>query len=75
MLEENPLNDFVELPEHLHGLKYSNLLCGVIRGALEMINYKVECQFPRCVLSGHDVSEIRVILIERVEDRYPFDED
>lgn len=37
ILEDNPLADFVELPEQLAGLKYSNLLCGVIRGALEMV--------------------------------------
>lgn len=37
ILEDNPLTDFVELPEQLAGLKYSNLLCGVIRGALEMV--------------------------------------
>jgi hypothetical protein len=37
ILEDNPLTDFVELPEQLSALKYSNLLCGVIRGALEMV--------------------------------------
>ena len=37
ILEDNPLTDFVELPEQLGALKYSNLLCGVIRGALEMV--------------------------------------
>jgi len=36
MLDNNPLVEFVELPEeHLH-LNYSNVLCGAIRGALEM---------------------------------------
>ena len=34
---ENPLNDFVELPEEYNELCYSNLLCGVIRGAFEML--------------------------------------
>lgn len=37
ILEDNPLTDFVELPEQLRGLSYSNILCGVIRGALEMV--------------------------------------
>lgn len=38
-LEENPLIEFVELPESLlkSNLVYSNILCGVIRGALEMV--------------------------------------
>ena len=31
------LADFVELPESCTGLHYSNILCGVIRGALEMV--------------------------------------
>eukprot|EP01126_Amoeba_proteus_P052535 TRINITY_DN6352_c0_g1_i5.p1 TRINITY_DN6352_c0_g1~~TRINITY_DN6352_c0_g1_i5.p1 ORF type:complete len:134 (-),score=24.01 TRINITY_DN6352_c0_g1_i5:271-672(-) len=39
VLEENPLVDFVELPpEYKETLIYNNILCGVIRGALEMVN-------------------------------------
>ena len=37
ILEDNPLTDFVELPEGYSGLIYCNVLCGVIRGALEMV--------------------------------------
>ena len=29
--------DFVELPMEYKDLKYSNILCGVISGALEMV--------------------------------------
>ncbi|KAE8624178.1 hypothetical protein XENTR_v10005856 [Xenopus tropicalis] len=36
ILENNPLVDFVELPDNHSTLVYSNLLCGVLRGALEM---------------------------------------
>ena len=38
--EENPLTEFVELPEEAleGGLWFSNVLCGVIRGALEMVS-------------------------------------
>lgn len=42
--EENPLADFVELPDDGRAqeeLWFSNILCGVIRGALEMV-----CAFP-----------------------------
>ena len=37
-LDENPLAEFVELPEDVleGGIWFSNVLCGVIRGALEM---------------------------------------
>ena len=38
--EEIPLNHFVELPEELTELNYSNMLCGVIRGALEMVRLR-----------------------------------
>ena len=38
---ENPLNDYVELTEDLKSLEYTNLLCGVIRGALFMV-YKIK---------------------------------
>ena len=34
---DNPLADFVELPTEYKDLKYSNILCGVIRGALESV--------------------------------------
>lgn len=37
--DENPLSEFVELPEEAleGGLWFSNVFCGVIRGALEMV--------------------------------------
>lgn len=37
LLENNPLTDFVELPDGHNSLVYSNLLCGVLKGALEMV--------------------------------------
>jgi hypothetical protein len=90
---ENPLNDFVELPEHLKsggsssgngstgtgdtggGLWYCNLLAGVIRGALEMVQMKVICEFVKCPLRGDDTSEIRVTLKEYLKETVPNDED
>ena len=42
VFEENPLSDFVELPDDGRAqeeLWYSNILCGVIRGALEMVSH------------------------------------
>ena len=40
IFEDNPLADFVELPDDGRAqdeLWYSNILCGIIRGALEMV--------------------------------------
>lgn len=39
ILDDNPLVDFVELPETCQGLSYCNILCGVLRGALEMVRF------------------------------------
>lgn len=38
ILTDNPLTEFVELPDEYRPLRYSNLLPGVIRGALEMVS-------------------------------------
>mmetsp|Transcript_18852 Transcript_18852/g.32576 ORF Transcript_18852/g.32576 Transcript_18852/m.32576 type:complete len:85 (-) Transcript_18852:47-301(-) len=71
VLEENPLTDFVELPPDCKDLNYCNVLCGVIRGALENVQMAVECSYERCVLRGDDVSEIKVVLKEILADAIP----
>ena len=41
IFEENPLADFVELPDDGKAqdeLWFSNLFCGILRGALEMVS-------------------------------------
>ena len=37
ILDENPLTMFVELPESHSNIYYSNIICGVLRGALQMV--------------------------------------
>merc|ERR1719247_899732 len=65
VLPENPLAEFVELPSHLtNRLWYSNLLCGVIRGALEQLRMRVECRFQKDVLNGDEHNLIRLELKE-----------
>ena len=40
MLEANPLTEFVELPEGPgQKLSYNQIICGAIRGALEMVGH------------------------------------
>ncbi len=75
ILEENPLNDFVELPEHFKDLNYSQLYCGIIRGALEMIHLKVECKFAKDTLRGDEATEIRLTLVEIMPEFVPIDDD
>jgi len=71
-LYENPLAIFVELPppeeQGAEKIFYSNLYCGVIKGALEQVNLKVECRFVRDVLHGDEVNEIQVELKEVLVD-------
>jgi hypothetical protein len=74
LLPENPLNDFVVLPVQYQSLWYSNVLCGVIRGALEMINLRTKVYFKKDTLKGQDQNEIRVELLEIVKDKYEDDE-
>lgn len=38
IVPDNPLHMFVELPSTCSNLQYSNLICGVIRGALNMVS-------------------------------------
>ncbi len=51
VLTDNPLADFVELPDEYRGsLHYCNVLAGVIRGALEMVGYTTHAY--RCARTG-----------------------
>ena len=71
IMKDNPLSDFVVLPAQLReGLWYSNVLVGVIRGALEMINLKTKVYFLKDFLRGDPECEIRVELEEELTDKY-----
>ncbi|KAK1340206.1 hypothetical protein QTO34_018771 [Cnephaeus nilssonii] len=88
ILENNPLVDFVELPDNHSSLIYSNLLCGVLRGALEMVSTALyllghlKCGPDGCGgqvcpghLKGDGVTEIRMRFIRRIEDNLPVGEE
>ena len=48
-LDDNPLAEFADLPRDAKegGLWFSNVLCGVIRGALEMVSPYSYRSYPR----------------------------
>lgn len=45
VFDTNPLSEFVELPTDMGALRYSGIICGCIRGALEMVQLEVQCWF------------------------------
>ncbi|TVY29748.1 Trafficking protein particle complex subunit [Lachnellula hyalina] len=78
IFDENPLADFVELPDDGRAqeeLWFSNIFCGVLRGALEMVQMQVEAHFTSDVLRGQESTEMRVTLIRYIDDEMPVDDE
>uniref|UniRef100_A0A4X2K1L3 Trafficking protein particle complex 3 n=1 Tax=Vombatus ursinus TaxID=29139 RepID=A0A4X2K1L3_VOMUR len=71
ILENNSLVHFVELPDNHSFLIHSNLFCGVLRGALEMVQLAVGVKFIQDILKGDEVTEIRMRFIRWIEDNLP----
>ena len=72
----NPFCEFVELPDRFvqDDLKYCQLLCGVVRGALLAIGTKTECEFVSDKLKGDETFVMHMKFLGNVEDEYPFED-
>ncbi|XP_038690232.1 trafficking protein particle complex subunit 3-like isoform X1 [Tripterygium wilfordii] len=75
VFEDNPLVEFVELPDTCQGLNYCNILSGIIRGALEMVSMKTEVTWTRDMLRGDDAFELQVKLVKQIPEEYPYKDD
>lgn len=73
--QTNPIGDFVEFPDHCRNLEYSRVLCGAIRGGLEMVQIDVKLTIAREFLLGDTATEIKVHFNKRLEDALPIGED
>mmetsp|Transcript_13565 Transcript_13565/g.23819 ORF Transcript_13565/g.23819 Transcript_13565/m.23819 type:complete len:194 (-) Transcript_13565:714-1295(-) len=69
---DNPITEFVEVPEEYRDLRYCNMLCGVIRGALEQISMDVEVRVLGDMLKGDETHELRIKLREHRDERFPY---
>lgn len=75
VIDSNPLTDLVELPEDLKSLRYCNIICGAIRGALEMVQLDIQSWIVQDQLKGDANTEIRVKFIRKLEDAIPAGEE
>lgn len=67
IFKENPLAEYVVIPpvcRESTKLWYSNVYCGILRGALEMINITVKATFISDQLLGDNDTIIRVELVK-----------
>lgn len=68
MFDENPLADFVELPNDGRAqdeLWFSNIFCGILRGALEMVSFQLRYDLSATFHPFHVFSGYLIVLRAR----------
>ena len=55
--------------------RYCNMLCGVLRGALEQIGMMVDVSVAKDMLRGDELFELRLTLRSHEPETYPFKDD
>ncbi|CAF0835195.1 unnamed protein product [Brachionus calyciflorus] len=78
IIDPNPLTEFVEFPDDgkYDNLCYSQIICGAIRGALEMVQLDVECNLNTEQHKGDSTTtEIRIKYKGIIQDAVPIGED
>lgn len=71
LLNDNPLTDFVDLPEQHNRLLFSNIIAGAVRGALETVQVQCEVSFLSDRLRGDETTELRIQLVAFLDDEVP----
>ena len=72
---ENPISSYVELPESLEGLCYPNIICGILRGMMEISGFEIQCEFAKDKMKGDDINDLKITLVKLIEERFIDDED
>ena len=72
---ENPISLYVELPESLEGLCYSNIICGILRGMLEISGFEIKCELVKDKMKGDDINDLKITLVKYIEERFIDDEE
>ena len=66
---ENPISLYVELPESLEGLCYPNIICGILRGMMEISGFEIQCEFVKDKMKGDDMNDLKITLVKLIEER------
>ena len=75
IFSDNPISLYVELPESLNDLCYSNIICGMLRGMLEISGFEIQCEFVKDKMKGDDVNDLKITLVKYIEERFVDDEE